>query len=218
MKRLILFLLLIASSAIADSKVLVYGKVLSSTESGSLVSCEPAHHSHPTGYYGIADSKDRVVFLPGVTAAEKSTVSLVGFESGEHTYTTVLGVKNTVAQIVNAQTLPAFSTVTPLKSAGTSQNLSAQKLATQPAPVPRSEFGTVMDTPRYNLDTELTDLKIGISAEKARRILGNPLRVNPSGNNGEQWCYARGQVYVEGGVVVALQNFSGDVFDATWKK
>jgi hypothetical protein len=76
-----------------------------------------------------------------------------------------------------------------------------------------SVLGTVMEPPRYNLDTEVKDLQIGMSAEKVLRILGNPLRVN-----GEQWVYARGYIYIRNGKLEAMQNFSGDVFDAAWKR
>jgi hypothetical protein len=84
--------------------------------------------------------------------------------------------------------------------------------ATTPAPAV-SQFGTVMELPRHNLETTLEDLKVGITQEKLLRILGNPLRVN-----GTQWIYRTGQVYVENGVVVALQNYYGDVFAAEWKR
>lgn len=80
-------------------------------------------------------------------------------------------------------------------------------------PTAVSQFGTVMELPRHNMETTLEDLKVGITQEKLLRIMGNPLRIN-----GTQWVYARGYIYVQDGVVVSLQNRYGDVFAADWKR
>lgn len=73
-----------------------------------------------------------------------------------------------------------------------------------------------MDVPR-NHDTTLADLKVGITAEKARRILGNPRDINRSAGGREQWCYPQGYVYIENGIVSSLQNRAGGVFEAIWR-
>jgi hypothetical protein len=78
-------------------------------------------------------------------------------------------------------------------------------LATYATPAP-----TPMELPHYNATT-LADLKIGISADKVRRILGNPQRINNYGRE-EQWIYPTGIVYVENGVLTAMQNMNGGVF------
>lgn len=229
MKRLLLFLLaatLVASARADFSKVLVYGKVLSATDTGLLVSCEPATHSHPTGSYNIAASSNRIVHVAGdakalvamglrgiveelkVTRPETGLVVFVARDSSEkYTYTTKAGSQNTVPNFTAAEDLPHYSQIMPARASA------APPGAIAAANVERSQFGTVMELPRNNLDTEIKDLRIGTPAEKVLRILGNPLHVN-----GSQWVYGGGYIYVDNGVVTAMQNKSGDVFDASWKR
>lgn len=68
--------------------------------------------------------------------------------------------------------------------------------------------------PEYHfpISPTIADLRIGITAEQCRLILGNPLRIN-----GSQWVYPRGYIYIEGGKVTAMQNRNGGVFAADWK-
>lgn len=137
-KFLLIFLLLPVVTCWADApKQLVYGRLLSITDAGILISCDPAKHSHPTGFFGIADSRERIVFVAGNPAVLRSygqsgaawirpaqqkddVVALVAFESGEYTYTTVNGAKNTVVNFVRAEALPAYSVVTPFDPSKTS--------------------------------------------------------------------------------------------------
>ncbi len=130
-KFLIVFALalgLALSGAHASEKVLIYGRVLSITEKGLLISCDPATHSHPTGYYGIAPSKDQIVFVAGQPQALRligqagaiwakprpdrdDIVALVALPAGEYAYTTVQGANNTVANFTQAEVVPQSSVV-----------------------------------------------------------------------------------------------------------
>jgi hypothetical protein len=222
-----LFVLSMCAATIARAEpptVLVYGELLSVTDTGLLVSCDAATHSHPTGYYNVGPSKNRIVHVSGdpksiyVTGrrgaldlnstAKEGRLAFLARDPGEkYTYTTKAGPKNTVPNLDRADSLPLFSAI---KATGSAPGVA------QPATTPatsRSLFGTVMDTPRYNLETEIKDLRIGLPAEKVVRILGNPQQIN-----GSQWVYGGGYIYIENGVVTAMQNKSGGVFDASWKR
>lgn len=85
-----------------------------------------------------------------------------------------------------------------------------------PAPAPAAGVSNATPAPsampHFPISPTIADLRVGITAEQCRLILGNPQEVN-----GRQWVYARGYIYVEDGVVVAMQNKAGAVFAADWK-
>lgn len=64
----------------------------------------------------------------------------------------------------------------------------------------------------FPISPTIADLRVGITAEQCRLILGNPRRIN-----GTQWVYARGYIYMRDGKVEAMQNKAGGVFAAEWK-
>lgn len=160
MKKWIALLLLtvplVQSLQAGDGKQLIYGRVVSITDTGLLISCAPAKHSHPAAFYGIADSRKRFVFVAGASASlrligkigaltvkplpnDDDVVALVGVEAGEYTYTTVMGARNTVAKFVNAEVVPAYSVVAPVDSH-----------QPQPAATPQSTWSTT-STPSITL-------------------------------------------------------------------
>lgn len=71
-----------------------------------------------------------------------------------------------------------------------------------------------LEQPKYTfpISPTIADLRIGITAEQCRLILGRPLRIN-----GNQWVYQRGYIYIEDGKVSSMQTRGGSVFAADWK-
>jgi hypothetical protein len=153
MKKLILCFLLAASvaSAHAGQRSFIYGRILSVTSTGVLISCASARHSHPTGSYDLADSGNQIVHvtadpktlfailskLPDTTihAGDKDTVMLSALAQGEYTYTTVLRVQNTVPNLVSPEAIAHYSVVTLI----------------DPNNPPKPSGTPEMKLPRYNL-------------------------------------------------------------------
>jgi hypothetical protein len=217
----VLFILGHASGYCAqDQKELVYGELLGMDATGWLMLCKEAGLSHPTGFYAVAPSQDRVVHVRGFRAAfleiissvlgggstlkippagnakPGETFALLAQPGATFTYTNKLGRERTVPELANPEPLPAYSVIT-----------SARDPVTRATPAP-----TATPMPDFPMAPTLADLKIGITAEQCRRILGNPLRIN-----GDQWVYARGYIYIRNGVVSSMQNKAGGVFAAEWK-
>jgi hypothetical protein len=199
-------------------RVLIYGKVSQVNGDFASVRCEPAAWS--------VNDWNRNAHIPGDSSRsihisrdleplakdwqEGQQVIFVGREDATISYVSLLQKHITLAHISNLEELPRNIQVSPLK-----RDAAAPSAPPPPAVtvVPaQSKSPNEMELPRYNLDTTLEDLKPGITAEKARRILGSPLYVN-----GRQWVYRNGYVYVEDGIVVALQNRAGEVFAKSWK-
>ena len=146
--------------------------------------------------------------------SEGDHVAMLGQQDGTFSYLNILNKRLTVPNVGRLEALPIYSIVEP-------QGKRDERLAAATTPTPpnvtivpaQSKSPNEMELPRYNLDTTLEDLKPGITAEKARRILGSPLYIN-----GTQWVYRNGYVYVENGVVVSLQNRAGEVFASSYGK
>jgi hypothetical protein len=227
MKKWIALLFLVAlvrSLQAGDAKQLTYGRIVSVKEDGLIVACEPAKFSHPTGFYGISDSTERVVHVAGDPDALRSLFcpnpsvtlfAVVGHDSGTYTYKTETG-EQSVPNVTAAEKLPAYGLITPARTAASGgANSHDQVSANLSATAPHELGKPSMELPHYNTMTS-ADLRPGISADQVLRILGKPQTVNYYGAQ-QQWCYLRGQVYVEHGVATAFQNFGGDVVAASWK-
>jgi hypothetical protein len=98
---------------------LIHGQVLSVTSEGYLVSCKPAAASHaamPT-VATMPVSQDRLVWIARDPATKPqwgqgSSITMIGQEDGTHTYTTILGGQNTVANFCSSvKPLPLGSVV-----------------------------------------------------------------------------------------------------------
>lgn len=84
--------------------------------------------------------------------------------------------------------------------------------ATASAIVVSSSMPAPTATPSFPISPTIADLRIGITEEQCRLILGNPRTTN-----GDQWVYPRGYIYMRDGKVESMQNKSGGVFAAAWK-
>ena len=128
--------------------------------------------------------------------SEGDQLTLLGREDGTFSYLNIFKKQLTVANISHIEAPPIYTLVTPFQprresvAAITSPPVVSTIIESANSSTVHGRPGTPdMQMPRYNLETTLDDLKVGITSEKLIRILGNPGQIN-----GTQWVYRRGYI------------------------